>query len=103
MNHYQMCPICNGRGIVAKGFYEKLGRLSKKHTEPCRLCLATGAILIFDIVWQTTITQPTWIPNPGVGTIPFDESSPFPGTTWIGGSCDSSITIEGRNDYINKN
>lgn len=101
MNHYQKCPICEGRGIVPKGFYEKLGRLSKKQTEPCRLCSATGAIYHFVLQTQPTVTP--FIPYTEPYIIPFDPPSPFPGTTWIGGSCDTSVTIESGKDYIHMN
>jgi hypothetical protein len=103
MNHYQKCPICEGRGIVPKGFYETLGKLSKKESEQCKLCTGQGAILIVDIVWQTITTGPAIVPHTEPFTIPFDPPSPFPGTTWIGGSCDTSVSVEGVKDYIHMN
>ena len=95
MNHYQKCPICEGRGIVPEGFYQSLRRLSKKNAERCRLCSGIGAIYIFEIIWQGTTTQPI-IQEPFI--VPFDPN-PYPGTTWIGdppGSCSSvSISTDG--------
>lgn len=102
MNHYQKCPICEGRGIVPKGFYASLRRLSKKESEQCRLCTGHGAILIVDIVWQTV----TIVPHTEPFTIPFDQPSPFPGTTWIGDvpqSIGDSVSISGPTDYIHMN
>ena len=48
----QVCPVCNGRGIVAKGFYE-LGfeehedvTPNETITEECRSCKGKGYIFV---------------------------------------------------------
>jgi len=44
------CPVCNGNGIVAGGFYSQTSGIciSDEVTEPCQSCNGTG------IVWKKT-------------------------------------------------
>jgi DnaJ-class molecular chaperone len=45
----ERCPVCEGRGVVPKGFYdETTGQWGANSTEPeiCRACNGRGFILV---------------------------------------------------------
>ncbi len=46
---WQACPICQGRGTVAHGFYDGSGLRAARHTsaerEQCRSCKGAGVLL----------------------------------------------------------
>lgn len=60
------CPICEGRGIVPRGFYETCEELDKSKVETCQACEGRG----FD--WDIQIQ-----PQIGVGTIEMDPPTPW--------------------------
>lgn len=45
------CPVCEGRGYVANGFYESFAGASwitsSWHSEPCKSCNGSGYVLIW--------------------------------------------------------
>jgi hypothetical protein len=46
-NHWQRCPVCNGRGWLPHGFYNTSPTFSSASTEDveCRRCTGQGTIL----------------------------------------------------------
>jgi DnaJ-class molecular chaperone len=50
MSHAEKCPVCNGKGLVAAGFYiprsDSTPRLIQTDTEPetCRSCKGKGYV-----------------------------------------------------------
>jgi len=50
MKTIQKCPICEGKGIVAGGFYNHTGEtwVSDRTAETCRQCNGKGIIIIDD-------------------------------------------------------
>lgn len=69
---YQVCPVCNGRGTVPKGFYDGAetgtGSTAANMREPCRACGGSGVLYSFEggapIVWPVMPPAPPTVPWP---------------------------------------
>jgi len=48
--HAERCPVCNGNGVVDKGFYNQTSGqwVSAGGTEKCRSCDGNGYVLVPD-------------------------------------------------------
>lgn len=64
----QICPVCDGKGLVEKGFYDA----DEDETEECRSCNGAGYIFV------PIARQPCPRPYP----VPMPYSPPWDGT-WV--------------------
>lgn len=57
------CPICEGRGIVAGGFYNSVGNewTAGNAAEPCRQCNGEGIIWVTEL--PETLSYPDELPS----------------------------------------
>ena len=49
MNQAQVCPVCNGKGIVPNGFYNTTNPTytsTSTAPEPCRTCCGSGMVIV---------------------------------------------------------
>jgi predicted methyltransferase len=71
------CPVCDGRGVVPKGFYDCHGRTiddtsSVPKTEACRACGGRGIVW----EWHYEFPEPPSV-EPWVGDDPRPWDAPF--------------------------
>lgn len=66
MTHPDLCPVCQGRGLVVQGFYENVEAVSVDR-ELCRSCRGQGYIwptLLINVTdWYNGVvlgSQPKW-------------------------------------------
>ena len=47
-HHYQICPVCSGKGIVPMGYYDlyggEVGTSTYDNSETCRACDGKGIV-----------------------------------------------------------
>ena len=61
MNQAQICPVCNGKGIVPNGFYNITNPTyisTSTAPESCRTCCGSGMVIVPNQDYNEFISSP---------------------------------------------